>query len=86
MPELGRHPDPGERQRIAVCLRNLKIAREHLRTARHNATPGWDKHALRAELLVALEGYSAAITQIGAPVPRTLHNEIELYRRLGNRT
>lgn len=69
-----------------MCLRNVKIARGELRAARHKAARGWDKDALRAELLVALEGYAAAITRIGAPVPRTLRNEIDLYRRLRNRS
>ena len=86
MPQLGHRPGPGERQRIAVCLQSLNIARGHLRTSRHQATRGWDKHALRADLLAALEGYAEAITQIGAPVPRTLQNEIDIYRRLRNRT
>jgi hypothetical protein len=86
VPELRRHPDPGERQRVAVCLRNVNITRGELRVARHKAAQGWDKDALRAGLLVALEGYAAAITEIGAPVPRTLRNEIDLYRRLRNRS
>lgn len=85
MSEPRRHPDPGERQRVAVCLRNVNIAREELRVARHKAARGWDRDALRADLLVALEGYAAAITTIGAPIPRTLQNEIDLYRRLKNR-
>ena len=85
MPEQGDHLGPGERQSIAVCLRNLNIARGDLHNARHEATPGWNGEALRAELLAALEGYAAAITEAGVPIPRTLRNEIELYRRLRNR-
>ena len=86
MPEPRPHPDPDERHRIAQCLRDVHAARQQLRTARHEAARGWDKDGLRAELLAALEGYAAAITQVGAPLPRTLRNEIDLYRRLGNRS
>jgi hypothetical protein len=86
MPELGHHLGPGQRQRVAACLRNVNLAREDLRTARHEEPNGWAARALRAELLAALEGYAAAIAEIGAPVPRTLQDEIALYRRLRNRT
>jgi hypothetical protein len=85
MPEQGRPPGSGERESIAVCLQILNLARGQLRTARQEATPRWNGDALRAELLTALERYAGAITQTGAPVPRNLRNEIELYRRLRNR-
>jgi hypothetical protein len=81
MPEQGDHRGPGERQSIAVCLRNLDIARGDLR----NARPGRNDDVLRAELLAALEGYAAAIAETGVPIPRTLRNEIELYRGLRDR-
>jgi hypothetical protein len=85
MPEQDPPPGPDDRQSIAACLRILDVARGHLRTARHEAGRGWNADAVRDELLAALEGYAAAITRVGAPIPRTLRAEIDLYRRLRNR-
>lgn len=85
VPESRRHAGFVERERAVACLRDVDIARAHLRTARDTATGGWNKHALHHELLTALERYAAAVIQLGAPVPRRLRNEIELYRRLRNR-
>ena len=84
MPESRRHAGFVERERAVACFREVGVARAHLRTARDTATGGWNKHALHADLLTALEGYAAAIIRLGAPVPPKLRNEIELYRRLGN--
>ena len=84
VPVSRRHVGFVERERAVVCFREVGIARAHLRTARDTATGGWNKHALHAELLAALEGYATAITRLGAPVPPRLRNEIEMYRRLGN--
>ena len=85
MSDVRRHAGPVEREWVAQCLRDVNAARARLLAARHTAERGWNKHTLRAELLVALEGYAAAITQLGAPIPGRLHSEIELYRRLKNR-
>lgn len=85
MPELRRHPGPSEHKSAVACLREVTDARALLRTAREGSVRGWDTHALRAGLLAALEGYAVAITHLGAPVPRKLRNEIELYRHLRNR-
>ena len=65
-------------------MRDVDFARERLRSARDSANSGWSKHGLHADLLAALEDHAAAITRIGAPVPRRLRNELELYRRLRN--
>ena len=85
MPELRRHPGPCERERVVACLRDVNIARADLRSARHEASRGWNVLVLRADLLAALEGYAVAITQLGVPVPRRLRTEIDVYRRLKNR-
>ena len=85
MPEPRRQAGPDERARLVACLRGVNIARARLEAARHQVTRGREKDALRAELLAALEGYAAAITRAGAPVPRRLLAEIEVYRRLRNR-
>ncbi len=82
MPEPRRHVGFVERERAAACLRDIDVARAHLRTARDTATGGWNKLALQDELVAALERYAAAVTRLGAPVPRRLRNEMELYRRL----
>jgi hypothetical protein len=84
MPGRTSHLAPNE-GRLVACLRDVKIARAHLLTSRHEVGRDWEKHALRAELLAALEGCAAAITLLGAPVPRRLRTEIDLYRRLENR-
>ena len=85
VPESRRLAGFVERERAVACLRDVGVARAHLRTARDTATGGWNKHALHEDLLAALEGYEAAIIRLGAPIPRKLRNEIELYRRLRNR-
>ena len=74
-----------ERERAVACFRDIDVARAHLRTARDTAHGGWDKQGLHQELLGALERCEAAVIELGAPVPRRLRNEIELYRRLRNR-
>ena len=76
------HSGPRERERVVFCLRELRVARAHVQTARYDATLRWKKDILRAELLKALESYAAAITQLGAPVPHRLRTEIDLYRGL----
>jgi len=83
MPEPGR---PGRRDRCAERLREVNVARGHLRVARHELTRNGEQPALRAVLLAALEGYAAAITKRGAPVPHQVRNEIELYRGLRSRS
>lgn len=73
-----------EREAANACFRNVVSARADLRAARDSASSGWNKLGLHAELLAALEGYEAAIIELGAPVPRKLQNELELHRRLRN--
>ncbi|WP_243057402.1 hypothetical protein [Nocardioides sp. SR21] len=85
MLERRQCPGPGEHEQVALRLRELRSARAHVATARHDATLRWKSDVLRAELLSALEGYAAAIVQIGAPVPSRLRLEIDLYRGLQNR-
>jgi|tagenome__1003787_1003787.scaffolds.fasta_scaffold20174519_2 hypothetical protein len=85
MSEPSRQPGPPARACLASCLREVNVARARLRATR-NDLRSWEKPALRADLLAALEGYAEAITDLGAPVPRRLLAEIELYRRLRNRT
>jgi hypothetical protein len=85
MLEPRRHPGLDERERLVLCFRDLHTARARLRAARHEGVRSRDKQPLRAQLLAALEGYAVAITMLGAPLPRRLVAEIELYRRLRNR-
>ncbi|HEX6150603.1 hypothetical protein [Nocardioides sp.] len=85
MPEIRRFAGYVERERAVACLRDVEVARAHLRAARDTAAGGWNKHELHHELLMALERYAAAVIRLGAPVPRRLRTEIDLYRRLKNR-
>jgi hypothetical protein len=84
VPQSRRHTGFVEREHVDACMRDVDFARARLRSARDSASSGWSKHALHADLLAALEGHAAAITRIGAPVPRKLRTELELYRRLRN--
>lgn len=84
MTEPRSHPRSDHHDRVEACRRDVRSAREQLRLAR-SSSPGWDLRGLRAELLRALEAYASSISRVGAPVPLSLHNEIELYRRLGDR-
>jgi hypothetical protein len=84
--EARQHPEPGERERLAEFVRDISVARQRLDEARRVGARSTEVHPLRAELLAALEGYAAMITRLGAPVPPRLHSEIELYRRLHNRS
>jgi hypothetical protein len=84
VPESRRHVGYVEREHAVACFRNVVSARKDLRSARDSASGGWNKHGLHAELVAALEGYEAAIIELGAPVPRKLQNELQLHRRLGN--
>ena len=86
MPEATSGRGPGEREHLSACLHSVDVARAHLGVARHESTRGCESQALRTALLDALEAYAAVITQLGAPVPRRLRNEIELYRGLRNRS
>ena len=90
MPEATSGRGPGEREHLSACLHSVDVARAHLGVARHESTRGCESQALRTALLDAgadaLEAYAAVITQFGAPVPRRLRNEIELYRGLRNRS
>ena len=75
-----------ERERLAVCLRDVTTARAHLRAAQHRVPRGCGVFAQRMDLLAALEAYAEAITELGAPLPRQLRTEIDLHRRLGHRS
>ena len=74
-----------EQEQLSAHLRDIALARERLDEARRVGARSTEVNPLRAELLAALEGYAAAITRLGAPVPHRIHSEIELYRGLGNR-
>ena len=82
MPEPQNHS--GEGQRLVACLREVSVARARLQAARNGVNRGGEEQILRTELLVALEGYVAAITMLGAPVAGKLKAEVELYHRLKN--
>lgn len=86
MLERQLHAGPTEREQVVVCLRDLRVARADLQTARNDRNLRWEKHALRARLLSALESYAAAIIALGVPVPYRLRAEIDLYRGLQNRS
>ena len=74
-----------EQEQLSAHLRDIALARERLDEARRVGARSTEVNPLRADLLAALEGYAAAITRLGAPVPHRIHSEIELYRGLGNR-
>jgi hypothetical protein len=74
-----------ERERLAACLLDVANARSHLRAAQ-GRPGGWGVRDLRADLIAALEAYGAAITELGAPLPRKLRTEIELHRRIGRQS
>lgn len=82
MSETRRRGGPVERERLTACVRSIDAARTRLREARSAGVTGFVERPLRADLLAALERYEATITQLGAPVPRRLQAEIELYRGL----
>ena len=84
VPPSRRHSSFIEREHADACMRDVDFARARLRSARDSASSGWSKLGLHADLLAALEGHAAAITRIGAPIPRKLRSELELYRRLRN--
>jgi hypothetical protein len=73
-----------ERERLAVCLLDVANARARLRAAQ-GVPGGRGVYDLRADLIVALETYAQAITQLGAPLPRRLRAELDLHRRIGHR-
>ena len=75
-----------EQEQLSAHLRGITVARERLDEARRVGARSTEVNPLRAELLAALEGYAAAITRLGAPVPPRIHSEIELYRRLHGRS
>ncbi|GAA4365684.1 hypothetical protein [Nocardioides caricicola] len=85
MLEQRLHSGPVEREQVVFCLRELRAARAHVQKARYDTSLRWKRDSLRAELLTALEGYAAAINQLGAPVPHRLRMEIDLYRGLQKR-
>lgn len=85
MAEARRPTEPGERERLAACVHDINVARERMDAARQVGARSTEINALRSELLTALEGYEAAITSLGAPVPQRLRAEIDLYQRLRNR-
>lgn len=73
-----------ERERLAACLLEIASARERMRVAQSH--PGG--HGVcdsRVDLVAALEACAAAITELGAPLPRKLRDEIDLQRRIGYR-
>lgn len=74
-----------EQEQLSAHLRDISVARERLEEARRVGARSTEVNPLRADLLAALEGYAAAITRLGGPVPHRIHSEIELYRGLGNR-
>lgn len=83
MPQRNTRPGAADHARVVMCLAALGDARARvhvLRSARGAATV-----VARADLLLALEEYAAAIVAIGAPVPRRVTAEILLYRRLAAR-
>ncbi|GAB6984614.1 hypothetical protein [Nocardioides pyridinolyticus] len=75
-----------EQEQLSAHLRDISVARERLDEARRVGARSTEVNPLRADLLAALEGYAAAITRLGAPVPHRIHSEIELYRRLHGRS
>jgi hypothetical protein len=82
------HPDsgdaPGRRVQLGVCQAEIVAARAQLEDARQRGART-EVERLRADLLVALEAYAAAIEHSGAPVPGRLDAELKLYRGLRNR-
>ena len=84
MPELQHRSGRSDGERLAACVQNVDTARARLRAARRPGVQSSTWHPLRADLLIALERYAAAISGAGAPVPRRLRTEIDLYRRLRN--
>ena len=74
-----------EQEQLSAHLRDISVARERLEEARRVGARSTEVNPLRADLLAALEGYAAAITRLGGPVPHRIHSENELYRGLGNR-
>lgn len=62
----------------------LVEARTEVGRARgERATPGYSAaDAEQRSLLVALESYTAALTQHGHPVPHRLHSELAMYRNM----
>ena len=75
-----------QQEQLSAYLRDISVARERLEEARRVGAPSTEVTPLRADLLTALEGYAAAITELGAPVPHRILSEIELYRRLHGRS
>jgi hypothetical protein len=86
MPKPRPHLNPDERDRCLARLRDVNSARAHLQAARHEVARNWEERRLRAELLVALEGFAAAITKLGGPIPHKVRTEIDLCRRLSGRS
>lgn len=75
-----------EPEQLSARLRDIALARQRLDEARRVGARSTEVNPLRDDLLAALEGYAAAITRLGAPVPHRIHAEIELYRGLHGRS
>ena len=86
----GFEPDQTPRARgvgraLGACQADVVLARTELEEARRRG----DRRAVepaRANLVAALEEYAAAIERAGAPLPRGLQTELQLYRNLGHRS
>lgn len=85
MPDPGPEPMRLSGEFLAVHAREMHAARSRLRAAR-GVAHARELQLLRGELLVAMERYAVAITSRGVPVPQRVRAEIELYRRLRQRS
>jgi hypothetical protein len=84
MLHAGRAPDDDLHGRLTDLLSCVLVARERLGRAREDRRVP-EQQVLRQELLVALEQYAEAINDSGAPLPRRIRTEIDLYRGLRGR-
>lgn len=73
-------------QFLAARGLEVNVARARLRAALDRAPRRSDAQPLRDDLLAALERLAAEVARSGAPLPYRIHAEIELYRRLQQRT